>query len=261
MSGSEIFAKMSCNSPIYESKKSQLGDLCDDLSENVMSHDIDPSRDRGAAQGVIWNFFDREADVDINARTRPHWDQAGAVTFVTIRPDDSMPKAVVKQWLQAQQDWIAQHSLEGITIDMMLQRNDSSLHLQRAFTKFRNRLWNENRDNSHGACLLRRPEVARMVAETLRHFDNLRNDLERFVVTPNHLNMLVQMRTGWSLRKQYDSWMRFSASRIHRLMRKSGHFWAEPFDHVIRNESQFKYCRQDIQDNPKKRLGSTPESP
>jgi putative transposase len=202
--------------------------------------------------GVIWNFFDSEVDVGISERKRPHWEQAGAITFVTIRLLDSMPKAVVQRWYLVQEQWLAKHGLNDMDVDTMLERVDLPRDLRRAFTKFRNQHWNEQLDLCHGACVLRKPEFAEVVRRTLLHFDGQRYDLERFVIMPNHIHLLVQMRSGWSLRKQCRSWMQFSATRIHKVSQSSGHFWAEPFDHVVRDEKQFEYLREYIAENPVK---------
>jgi len=208
--------------------------------------------DNGSLPDVVWNCFDPEADFAIGARTRPHWEQTGAVTFVTIRLIDSMPKPVVEDWIRAQQDWLTEHQLEDLEIDAMLERADLPRNLRRAFIKFRNRLWNESLDQCHGSCCLRDPDHAKIVSNTLLHFEGQRYDLERFVVMPNHIHLLVQMRAGWKLRKQCESWMQYSATQINRRMRTSGHFWTEPFDHVVRNPTQFEYLRQYIVDNPRK---------
>lgn len=175
--------------------------------------------------GIDWNFFDSNADVNITERKRPHWDQPNAVTFVTIRLNDSMPKAVVANWLAAQKDWLCRKGLTDIDLETLLSRQDLPYALRRAFTKFRNQLWNQALDHCHGSCLFSNPTYARIVADALMHFEGDRYDLDRFVIMPNH---------------------------IHREQKSSGHLWAEPFDHVVRNETQFEYLRQYVVDNPVK---------
>lgn len=43
----------------------------------------------------------------------------------------------------------------------------------------------------HVACLLRQPVLAKIVADSLRHFDGDRYCLGDFVVMPNHVHLLV----------------------------------------------------------------------
>jgi len=207
----------------------------------------------GRSQDVVWNCFAPEADVDIAGRNRPHWDQAGAVTFVTIRLDDSMPKEVVKQWIEDQKAWLAARGWKRDSdLDMILSQPDAPRSLQRALIKYREQRWNEDLDRCHGACILRDRVNATIVADSLTKFDGERYDLERFVIMPNHIHLLLQMRTGWRLRQQCESWTRFSARVMHAQLGKSGACWAEPFDHVVRNVNQFTFLREYIVDNPKK---------
>jgi len=228
----------------------------DSPSRELSGHALD-SESRAT---VVWNRFDPEANVDVSARNRPHWDQNGAVTFVTIRLADSMPGAVVARWLAEQDDWLKAHGLDsesGSTKSHDSPSRGAALaraprHVQRAFHKFKNQRWHENLDNCHGKCLLRQRRCATIVAESLLRFDGQRYDVERFVVMPNHVHMLIQMRPRWGLREQCESWMRFTGRQINALNETSGEFWSEPFDHVVRNEAQFQYLQEYIVNNPTK---------
>ena len=119
--------------------------------------------------------------------------------------------------------------------------------------KFRQRRWHGHLDDCHGSCVLQDPLTRVHVEKSLLHFDNERYDIERFVVMPNHVHVLIQMRRGTELRKQFTDLMRFSAREINQHLGTSGDLWqSEPFDHIVRSESQFEYLRQYIVDNPKK---------
>ncbi|MBM4000373.1 MAG: hypothetical protein FJ297_12700 [Planctomycetes bacterium] len=180
------------------------------------------------------------------------------MTFVTFRLTDSMPKFVVERWLAELREW-----LEGNRVDLgpldserrataARDRRVDELpkHLRRAFVKFKNQRWHEHLDDCHGSCLLRRPEFGTIVADSLLKFNEDRYDIDRFVVMPNHVHLLVQMRVGWRLREQCESWMRFTARRINALRKIVGKVWSEPFDHIVRNEGQFEYLRRYIEENP-----------
>ncbi len=203
-------------------------------------------------QNVEWNLFDRGSETKISARDLPHWDQC-ALTFVTFRLDDSMPRAVVQRWKDEQQQWIRAEGLEPTDIDELLTRPDVPGPIRRRLLKFRHTRWHEYLDRCHGSCVLRRPELARIVADTLLRFEGERYDLERFVVMPNHVHLLGQMRFGWDLRNQCTGWMRYSANQINRLLHRKGAVWqSEPFDHIVRNENQCRYLQKYTLDNPKK---------
>lgn len=57
-------------------------------------------------QKVVWRVLDREAEVAVSCRQLPHWDQTGAVTFVTFRLADSMPRSVLDRWRAEQLEWL-----------------------------------------------------------------------------------------------------------------------------------------------------------
>ena len=78
-------------------------------------------------------------------------------------------------------------------------------------------------------------------------------DLDRFVVMPNHVHVIVQFRMGGSLSVVSQSWMRYTARQINAATSASGEFWQPaPFDHIIRSPEQFEYLQQYIFENPKK---------
>lgn len=55
---------------------------------------------------MFGNLFDPQAEFFVHDRMRPHWSQSGAVVFVTVRTNDSIPKSVVERWEQERLQWI-----------------------------------------------------------------------------------------------------------------------------------------------------------
>jgi isocitrate dehydrogenase (NAD+) len=103
----------------------------------------------------------------------------------------------------------------------------------------------------HGECILRQPELAQIVAQSLNHFDGDRYDLTDFVVMPNHVHLLVAFADEDSILEQCDSWKHFTATRINKAICRNGRFWQQDgFDHLVRTLEQFEYLRRYIQDNP-----------
>ena len=92
-----------------------------------------------------------------------------------------------------------------------------------------------------------------IVSEAFLYFDGKRYDIERFVIMPNHVHVLIQMRQGFPLRKQFRELLQYTARQINNMLGRKGALWqAEPFDHVVRSETQFEYLQRYIDDNPKK---------
>ncbi len=202
---------------------------------------------------TIWNIFDPDTDVLRSARNLPHWDQTGALTFVTMRLADSMPKEIVTKWHDEIELRLAEHGFSGRKIEEILADPTVNSKTREDLKRFKRRRWHGHLDDCHGECPLRRPKLAKEVAKSLLHFNKVRYDLERFVVMPNHAHVLVQMRAGYTLRKEFSGIMRFSGRAINALIGKTGRFWqSEPFDHIVRSLNQFRYLQQYIYDNPSK---------
>ena len=169
-----------------------------------------------------------------------------------------MPKQVVAQWHSDIEKWLQQNKLGGKSVDEVLESVSIDNAVKQQLRKFKHTRWHGLLDDCHGLCLLRKPELAAEVGKSLLHFDDEKYDVERFVVMPNHVHILIQMRTGFNLRKQFREIQRYSARQINKLIGRSGDLWqGEPFDHVVRSEKQFVYLQNYIRENPTK--GNVPE--
>ena len=84
------------------------------------------------------------------------------------------------------------------------------------------------------ACALRQTELAKIVADSLRHFDGDRYALLDFVVMPNHVHLLATFPDKASMLEQCESWKHFTATRINRRLGTKGRFWQQDaFDHLV----------------------------
>lgn len=118
------------------------------------------------------------------------------------------------------------------------------------YFKLRNRLWHAYLDECHGACVLKRRELATIVLDSLMHFDGERYDLDSAIIMPNHVHLIAQFRPPTTCRGQCESWLHYTACKINKQIGCSGVFWqSEPFDHLIRSEEQFLYLRKYIAQN------------
>lgn len=193
--------------------------------------------------------LDFEAEIQYSSRNLPHWFQPGVATFVTFRAADSMPQVALKRWDEQQRLFLKTHDIHCDNERTAQAQLPSALRMQ--FRRFRISSFNKLLDKAYGECALRRSEVAQIVAETLWAFDGVRYDLDCFVVMPNHVHVLVGIRSGWELRAECDNWLHYSALRVNQLLGRSGAFWQdEPFDHCIRSPEQFEWTRRYIWRNP-----------
>jgi len=196
--------------------------------------------------------FDRQAELFISEHLRPHWSQAGALVFITFGTHDSIPREVIERWDREKQEWLRVRGLDTgqpwLTIVETLSEVDRD-----DFQKTFNRCREDFLDSCQSRCLLKRSDLAKIVADSLLHFDGQRYRLCDFVVMPNHVHLLAVFPTADAMQKQCDSWLHYTAFRINQAIGEKGKLWQqEPFDHLVRNNDQYEYLRQYIRDNPRK---------
>ena len=205
------------------------------------------------ADSIEWRFYESNAEAALSRRKLPHIDMPEGLTFVTFRLADSMPAKVVRQWRDEIDQWLNDHGLIGHDVKSILADPSVDEKLKQDFLRFKHRRWHQKLDACFGACELRRPEVRIIVVDSLLHFDGQRYDLERFVIMPNHVHVLIQVRRGYLLRKLFREIQRFSARQINSMLGRSGELWqGEPFDHVVRSPEQFDHLQGYIDNNPLK---------
>ena len=86
-----------------------------------------------------------------------------------------------------------------------------------------------------GSCILRRPDIARIVQDALLHFEGQRYHLCAWCIMPNHVHVVLQPLAGHELQDILHSWKSFTATKINRLLHRQGALWErESFNHLIR---------------------------
>ncbi|HWE38588.1 MAG TPA: transposase [Isosphaeraceae bacterium] len=201
----------------------------------------------------MFEFFDPMAEVRITAGNLPHWYQPGATYFITFRTADSIPDSVASSWRVRRNDWLRRHGIKpddpvgGTSLLNLPERQ------RREYHETFSREYLDHLDRGHGACVLKSPGIAGIVAESLLHSDQVSYLLGDFVVMPNHVHLLVRPLGDADLLALCRSWKQFTANRINRSLGRRGRFWqAESFDHLVRGPDEFDRFRRYIADNPAK---------
>ena len=194
--------------------------------------------------------FDRNAEYSIIERRLPHWSQAGVICFITWRTDDSIPGSVLEAWRQERRQWLRLHCINPIAGDWRRQLQKLDRSAQSEFYDHFSRHWHDELDACYGACVMRDPEIAVEIGNSLRHFDGDRYELTDFIVMPNHIHLLAAFPTEDTMLKQCESWKHFTAHNINRRIGSSGRFWQQDgFDHLVRSVEQFEHFRKYIANN------------
>ena len=158
--------------------------------------------------------------------------------FITFRLHDSFAQRLLDQWRE-----------ELDAMDEEERRREGYRRTEAAV------------DAGHGACWLRRVEIARIVEDGLRYHDGVRYDLMAWTLMPNHVHLLARIREGYPLPKTVQSWKARSARRANEILGRSGPFWyRDDDDRYIRDEAHLANCLRYIDMNPVKAgLYATPE--
>ena len=143
---------------------------------------------------------------EIRIRTRghlPHWERESGTYFVTFRLADSLPQSAVTSF-KAERDSILPTARQQ-------ERDLTPSEQKRLAHLFAERI-EKQLDSGVGECHLVNPRIARLVADALRHFEEKRYRLWAWCVMPNHVHVVVELRSGQSLAKVLHSWKSYSAN-------------------------------------------------
>ncbi|SFI47082.1 transposase [Planctomicrobium piriforme] len=199
----------------------------------------------------LFQIFDPTSEYSVSYGHLPHWSQPGVTYFVTFRADDSIPASVSELWHRRRAEWLFHH---GILVDDPTWRNrlrKLSLEKQLEFEKTFSCEFLSFLDRGYGSCPFKKPEIAAVVLEALQHFDGDRYVLGDAVIMPNHVHLLVCLLKETEIETQCYSWKKFSATKINRLLNRTGRLWqSESFDHLVRSPEQFDGFRKYIANNP-----------
>jgi REP element-mobilizing transposase RayT len=204
-----------------------------------------PDRSAGVPPAVAGASRPRFGEVTIHDRGRlPDWEKESATYFVTFRLHDSLPKSVLER-IESERESLVK------TAKQLSREISPSEHkkLQKLSTK----VIEQYLDSGAGACHLKHPAVANIVADALRHFDNKRYRLFAWCVMPNHVHVVCKLFPGHALAEIIHSWKSFSAKHANDLLNRSGSFWQrEYYDHLVRDEAEFERAVRYVAENPGK---------
>jgi putative transposase len=169
----------------------------------------------------------------------PHCDRPGLLQGITFRLHDAVPAHVIAGW-KAELKWIEKRE-EADEETWEQQRKE--LHRRLAVYE----------DAGHGACHLRRADMARLVEGALRHFDGERYVLIAWCIMPNHVHAFIRTRAGWPVGHVVQSWKRHTTREANRLLERDGPFWAlDYYDRFMRDEAHYWRAMDYIHHNPVK---------
>jgi REP element-mobilizing transposase RayT len=185
----------------------------------------------------------------------PHVKREGAEYFVTFRLTDSLPKEVLLRFEGQRAERLRAFHVAKQAGRAAAETEEA---IQRDFVRQVERFL----DQGAGACHLRRPEIADLVAGALKFFHEQRYLLREWVVMPNHVHVLFWPLPNHLVGDLVKSWKQFTSLRTKRMLGLTAErFWQpESFDHWVRGDAERARIARYIRHNPvTARLCARPE--
>lgn len=184
-------------------------------------------------------------------RHLPHVQPPGATLFITFRLAGSIPTEVLQRLLTEAER--GEEVLARIT-DPQERIRRAYLEQRRLFSK-----WDTALDTAQsGPFWLRDPRIADLVSESLHHRDSQVYDLDAFCIMPNHVHLVYTPLpkadgTYHAMSAIMHSLKRYTARQANLLLGREGSFWQhENYDHVVRDEAEWRRIITYVLNNPVK---------
>jgi len=181
-------------------------------------------------------------------RYLPHFDAGGILQMITYHLADSLPASVIRQ-LEIEMRALPAPQRESFRRDRIEYWIDAGL----------------------GSCILKEPEIARLIIDNWKFYEGNRYDIVAFVVMPNHIHILICVYGCVPLFRIVQSWKGYSGKKIQERFNSKGipdyttaagnQVWhREYWDRVIRNHRHLCNAVRYIYENPvRAKLVATPD--
>jgi putative transposase len=189
-----------------------------------------------------FRFYNPHLPCEETHNRLPHLEQQGITYFATFRLADSVPTAMMDEFIAQKRDWLAQQP-----------DKPWSLEIEREYHRRFSQRFERWLDQGHGECLLKNNENARVITAALKHFEAERSLMHAWVVMPNHVHVLVSTLGEHTLAALMHSWKGYSSRQINAQRDATGALWQKSYyDRMIRDWDHFISCARYIRNNPRK---------
>jgi len=174
-------------------------------------------------------------------KTLPHWELEGGCYGVTFRLGDALPKNVLESFIQER----------NALAEVLRAKGELTAAEMESLARVMNEKVDSWLDAGHGSCQLRRPDIADVVEQAMRHFHGERYRLLCWCVMPNHVHAVVQPLEGHTLEKVMHAWKSFTAHECNRILGRTGTLWEqESYDHLMRDAPDLQHAVEYALTNP-----------
>ena len=166
----------------------------------------------------------------------PHMSQNHKMYAVTFRLYDSLPKMVLQGYMNECR------KKYGDNIPDFKSKREMMLHKKMM----------ECLDAGYGECLLRNPNVRKVMDDAFGYIHDNMAKIHAYVVMPNHVHAVMETRDEVEIQTVIHNLKRFTALKINRLLMRKGSVWQRDYyDRIIRNEDHYENAINYILNNPR----------
>ena len=214
---------------------------CVPQSQKPNVSDCVPQSQNTEQDNYIYPYFDIQDVEHLHQASKlPHWHQDNKYVFITFRLFDSIPQKKLKELREEKDHWMKLHPKPWT-------EEEGKEYIKRFASKIDKWL-----DNGYGNCLLKRPENRKIVEDALFYYNRTKYHLKAFVVMPNHVHILLQLFENQEMEAFVKSIKSYTAKKINQTEHRTGKVWqTESYDHLVRNEDNYKHILKYIQANDK----------
>ena len=207
-----------------------------------------------AVEYVLFRMADEERI--FFRRKLPHIQPKDSIFFITFRLHGSLPANVIAsltEEYESQMKFLKERS------KMSRERFDPSAIHRWCFERFDEFL----EKYSEGPTYLSRNDVAQIVADSIRFWNNKRYTLVGYCIMPNHVHLVIDIggytnnvyknKTSYPLSRIMETLKGYTAKSANAVLLRTGHFWQkESYDHVVRDGNELNRIIRYVMDNPVK---------
>lgn len=183
-------------------------------------------------------------------RRLPHIQPLGGTFFVTYNLHGSIPQEVKKRW---EEEYEAEKNRILKTSKQI--KEDMELLGKRDFAK-KDAFFDSYSGGNH---YLKSDTLAKIVADSLHHWDGRRLELFAYCIMSNHVHVVFRLFDSKETKKPFyleqimHSIKLFSARECNKLIGESGEFWqSESYDRLVRDDEELKRIIRYVLNNPVK---------
>ena len=185
-------------------------------------------------------FLNKNEQIHKTHGSLPHWFQDGKLQFVTFRLADSIPvvKAIeIKNGRKA--------------FEKQYPRPWDEEVLKR-YQMLYGRIEDELLDAGYGSCVLKKPEIRKIVIDSFNFVDGNRCEVWAYVIMPNHIHIILLPLEENTLEGIIGSVKGFTGREINKYLGRAGELWQrESFDRIVRNRDSLLRYVEYIKENPR----------